>query len=190
MAEARQQHGQKAGAARLTVEPTGDPAFELLPISETMFVRRDSILKYELVRNSNGGIDSIRVIAPNEASEIKRISADKLVPSELLLAGKVAEAVEAYRKIKKEQPDNASINEDRLNNFGYVLMRQNKLPEAIAIFKINVEFYPASWNVYDSLGEAYMNNGEKELAITNYRKSLELNPANSNGAEILKKLLQ
>jgi Flp pilus assembly protein TadD len=69
-------------------------------------------------------------------------------------------------------------------------MRQNKLPEAIAIFKINVEFYPASWNVYDSLGEAYMNNGEKELAITNYRKSLELNPANSNGAEILKKLLQ
>jgi CubicO group peptidase (beta-lactamase class C family) len=190
MAEARQQHGQKAGAARLTVEPTGDPAFELLAISETMFVRRDSILKYELVRNSNGGIDSIRVIAPNEASEIKRISADKLVPSELLLAGKVAEAVEAYRKIKKEQPDNASINEDRLNNFGYVLMRQNKLPEAIAIFKINVEFYPASWNVYDSLGEAYMNNGEKELAITNYRKSLELNPANSNGAEILKKLLQ
>ena len=190
MAEARQQHGQKPGAARLIVEPTGDPAFELLPISETMFVRRDSILKYELVRNSNGGIDSIRVIAPNEASEIKRISADKLVPSELLLAGKVAEAVEAYRKIKKEQPDNVSVNEDRLNNFGYVLMRQNKLLEAIAIFKLNVEFYPASWNVYDSLGEAYMNNGEKELAITNYRKSLELNPANSNGAEILKKLLQ
>lgn len=190
LGDARQQHDQKPAAAKLIVEPNGDPAFELLPISDTMFVRRDSNLKYELVRNSNGGIDSIRVIAPNGTSDIKRISADKLVPSELLLAGKVADAVEAYRKIKKEQPDNVSVNEDRLNNFGYVLMRQNKLPEAIAIFKLNVEFYPASWNVYDSLGEAYMNNGEKELAIAHYRKSLELNPANGGGAEMLKKLLQ
>ena len=45
-----------------------------------------------------------------------------------------------------------------------------------------------SWNTYDSLGEAYMTNGDKELAIANYKKSLELNPANSNGAAMLKKL--
>lgn len=43
-------------------------------------------------------------------------------------------------------------------------------------------------NVYDSLGEAYMANGEKELAIQNYKKSLELNPKNTRGAEMLKKL--
>jgi tetratricopeptide (TPR) repeat protein len=63
-----------------------------------------------------------------------------------------------------------------------------KLPEAIAYFKLNVEFYPKSWNVYDSLAEAYMANGEKELAIANYKKSLELNPKNTNGAGMLKKL--
>jgi Flp pilus assembly protein TadD len=104
------------------------------------------------------------------------------------MTGKVAEAMSGYRKIKEEESDNAGINEARLNNLGYALMRQKKMAEAIALFKLNVEFYPAAWNTYDSLGEAYMNNGDKELAIANYKKSLSLNPQNSNGVEMLKKL--
>ena len=59
---------------------------------------------------------------------------------------------------------------------------------AIEIFKLNVEAYPQCWNVYHSLGEAYMRHGEKEFAIQNYEKSLELNPQNTNAAEMLKKL--
>lgn len=190
----RQQHGSSGAhpaITKLIVEPTGDPAFDLLPISETTFVRRDANIKYELVRNAAGAVDTIRLITPDGGNnEGKRISADSLVPSEFLLAGKIPEAIEGYRKIKREQPDNVSVEENRLNNIGYILMRQNKLPQALAIFKLNVEFYPAAWNVYDSLAEAYMNNGDKELAIANYKKSLELNPANANGAEMLKKLQQ
>jgi tetratricopeptide (TPR) repeat protein len=129
------------------------------------------------------------LITPGGSNEIKRIAADALVPSELLLAGKVSEALDGFRKIKREKPDNVSVSESRLNNFGYVLMRQRKLTEAIEIFKLNVEFYPNEWNVYDSLGEAYMNKGDKELAIANYKKSLELNPGNEGGARMLKKLL-
>jgi hypothetical protein len=67
-------------------------------------------------------------------------------------------------------------------------MRQKKMPEAIAVFKVNVELYPNSWNTYDSLGEAYMNNGDKELAMENYKKSLALNSNNTGGAAALKKL--
>jgi tetratricopeptide (TPR) repeat protein len=63
-----------------------------------------------------------------------------------------------------------------------------KLPEAIAYFKLNAELYPNSSNVYDSLGEAYMANGDKELAMTNYKKSLEPDPKNTNATEALKKL--
>ena len=174
---------------KLIVEPTGDPAFDLLPISETTFVRREANVKYELVRNAAGGVDTIKLITPGGSSEIKRISADTLVPSELLLAGKVSEALDGFRKIKREKPDNVSVSESRLNNLGYLLMRQKKLTEAIEIFKLNVEFYPNEWNVYDSLGEAYMNNGDKELAIANYKKSLELNPGNEGGATMLKKLV-
>jgi tetratricopeptide (TPR) repeat protein len=53
---------------------------------------------------------------------------------------------------------------------------------------LNVELYPASWNVYDSLADGYLANGDKELAIANYKKSLEMNPKNTNAAEALKKL--
>ena len=88
------------------------------------------------------------------------------------MAGKTSEALAGYRRIKSESPDNASVEEGRINNLGYVLMRQNKLADAIAIFKLNVELYPKAWNTYDSLAEAYMTNGEKELAIANYKKSL------------------
>lgn len=56
------------------------------------------------------------------------------------------------------------------------------------MFQLNVEAYPSSANVYDSLGEAYMLNGDQALAIKNYEKSLELDPANGNAVEMLKKL--
>jgi cytochrome c-type biogenesis protein CcmH/NrfG len=51
-----------------------------------------------------------------------------------------------------------------------------------------VHEYPQSGNVYDSLGEAYMKAGQKELAIQNYEKSLQLEPKNENAIEMLKKL--
>ncbi len=90
----------------------------------------------------------------------------------------------------KNNPINTYVNtEDQINVFGYQLLYDlNRVQEAVAVFKLNVEGYPLSWNVYDSLGEAYMVNEDKELAIRNYRKSIELNPENTNGNEILKKL--
>ena len=75
-----------------------------------------------------------------------------------------------------------------MNIFGYQLLQMKKNTEAIELFKLNVEAFPQSSNVYDSLGEAYMVNGDKELAIKNYVKSVELNPQNASGIEALKKL--
>jgi tetratricopeptide (TPR) repeat protein len=47
---------------------------------------------------------------------------------------------------------------------------------------------PQSSNVYDSLGEAYMDDGDRLLAIANYQKSLQINPKNGNAVAMLKKL--
>jgi len=63
-----------------------------------------------------------------------------------------------------------------------------KPKEALEIFKLNVFLYPNSANVYDSLAEAYSLNGNRELAIKNYKRSLELDPKNTNAAQQLKKL--
>jgi CubicO group peptidase (beta-lactamase class C family) len=183
---------------KLWASPTGDQEFELLPISETTFIRRGANIKYEfrtiavegpLANGQSRTATSIRLIFDNGNTSIaERIPEDRLVPLELLVAGKVDEAIDGYRKIKNEKPGNAAIAEARLNGIGYQFLRQKSLRGAIAMFKLNVEFYPNSANVYDSLGEAYEANGEKDLAIANYKKSLELNPQNSGAREKLKKM--
>ncbi|MFO7445385.1 MAG: DUF2911 domain-containing protein [Ignavibacteriaceae bacterium] len=63
--------------------------------------------------------------------------------------------------------------EVEVNNFGYVLLGAAKTDKAIEVFKFNVEKFPDSWNVYDSLAEAYMNKGENKLAKEYYQKALD-----------------
>ena len=96
--------------------------------------------------------------------------------------------LKAYKKMKSDGRDVYYFDEGELNRAGYRLLREGKTEAAILLFKINVEMFPQSFNVYDSLGEAYMANGQKELAIANYKKSLELNPNNQNAVEMLKRL--
>jgi cytochrome c-type biogenesis protein CcmH/NrfG len=54
--------------------------------------------------------------------------------------------------------------------------------------KLNVQEYPRSFNAYDSLAEAYMKNNQNELAIANFKESLQLNPENENARKMLEKL--
>ena len=97
---------------------------------------------------------------------------------------------DALQKLKRQLNEGSDIylEEYLMNAFGYELLRSDKVDEAIEVFKFNVEQFPESFNVYDSLGEAFMKNGDKDLAIQNYKKSLELNPANNNAVEMLKRL--
>ncbi len=89
----------------------------------------------------------------------------------------------------RNDPVNKYIDvEDEVNGFGYNLIRMSKLDDAIELFKINVELYPNSSNVYDSLAESYMLKGEKELAAKFYKKSLELNPNNANAVQMIEKM--
>jgi CubicO group peptidase (beta-lactamase class C family) len=174
--------------AKLIVAPTADLKFELLPVADGTFIRRDQNIKYTFVKSATG-VSELQVTLPRgPAITAPKVSAEALIPFEHLTAGNISKALEAYRQIKKESPDNAAVSQGRLNGLGYGFLRAKKLPEALAYFKLNVEFYPGSWDVYDSLAEGYMANGEKELAIANYKKSLEMNPKNSNGIEMLKKL--
>lgn len=88
----------------------------------------------------------------------------------------------------KEDKSKFYLSEGDLNRLGYVYLRDGKTKEAIEVFKLNVEAFPNSFNVYDSLGEGYMADGQTELAIVNYEKSVQLNPNNTGGVQALKKL--
>ena len=97
-------------------------------------------------------------------------------------------AIEKYHQMRNKLTAKDIMPEYAMNSIGYEFMRKKQYRDALKIFKLNAEAYPESFNVYDSLGEAYMENGDKELAIENYEKSLELNPDNENGKKRLEKL--
>lgn len=105
-----------------------------------------------------------------------------------IMGKNVDKAIKQYHELKKTRVDSYNFRETELNTLGYQLITKGKVKEAIEIFKLNVEAYPDAFNTYDSLGEAYMINGDKELAIQNYKKSLELNTNNTNAVNMLKRL--
>ena len=91
-----------------------------------------------------------------------------------------------YKEIKDS--GNYYLNENEMNLAGYQLLQSGKATEAASVFKLNVEAFPNSFNVYDSYGEALLALGDTMRAIENYKKSVKLNPANGNGLKTLKKL--
>ena len=106
---------------------------------------------------------------------------DALTP--LFMTKGLDAALAEYHRLAADEPAKWDFSEPQLNTLGYALIKHEKLEWAIAVFKLNTERFPRSSNVWDSLGEAYMN-----AAIANYRKALELNPHNENAAAMLKKL--
>jgi uncharacterized membrane protein len=97
-------------------------------------------------------------------------------------------AARQYHDLKDAGSPAYNFDESELNNLGYEFIRAKKFKEAIRILQLNVEAYPQSSNVYDSLGEAYLDDGNKPLAISNYKRSLELNPKNRAAVEVLRRL--
>ena len=100
----------------------------------------------------------------------------------------VDEAVKQYHDFRTAESSAYDFDEGELNALGYQLIRAKKFKESIRILQLNVEAYPQSSNTYDSLGEAYLDDGNKAQAIANYQKSLQLNPKNRNAILVLQKL--
>jgi CubicO group peptidase (beta-lactamase class C family) len=81
------------------------------------------------------------------------------------------------------------VGESELNLLGYQLLYGDKRAgDAIVIFKLNTTEHPKSSNAFDSLGEAYRRNGQRDLAIESYRAAIKLDPSNGHAAAALKEL--
>ena len=96
-----------------------------------------------------------------------------------------------YNDLKKTHAEEYGFDdENTLNEIGYYFLGKNKMADAIIVFEYNTKLFPNSWNVFDSLGEAYADKGDKEKALLNYKKSVQLNPNSQSGKDIIKKLEQ
>jgi tetratricopeptide (TPR) repeat protein len=106
---------------------------------------------------------------------------------QMLIRANFVNARQTYDELKKSNPD-FSLKENELDVWGFALAARGKIKEAIEVFKLNTELYPGSSQVYASLGEAYLNDGNKALAIANLEKSVKLNPQTVWTSAMLTKL--
>jgi CubicO group peptidase (beta-lactamase class C family) len=97
-------------------------------------------------------------------------------------------AIAQYQERKAAKPPQYDFNENVLNQLGYELLEKDRVSDAITVFKLNAEEYPKSANVYDSLGEAYAKAGNKQLAMENYQRALELDPNDQSAVDHIKEL--
>lgn len=96
----------------------------------------------------------------------------------------IAAGIDVYKKLQTK--GGYYFDESEFNLLGYVFLSAKRPEEAIGIFKLNVESYPQSWNVHDSLGEAYLTVDQLDKALECYKTSVDLNPKNKNGEEKIK----
>jgi pimeloyl-ACP methyl ester carboxylesterase len=99
-------------------------------------------------------------------------------------------AIQFFNQMHERNAGYSPFNETEMNLLGYSYLQNGNLQNAIKLFKLNTIVFPKSWNVYDSLGEAYLKDGQVYIAIANYEKSIELNPDNGNARNVLKEITQ
>ena len=148
-----------------------------------------------IMANSDQGIECAKFLAKAISQEygwkfpISNPSAPPILRA-IITAKGIDAALNWFTDLKNSGSNQINYGEYVLNGFGYQFMSNKDLPTAIKFFKLNTELYPQASNAYDSLAEAYMNAGERDLSIKNYEKSLELNPKNENAVQKLKSLRQ
>lgn len=97
--------------------------------------------------------------------------------------------IREYEKLKKQPSQEYDFDsESSLNEIGYAYLGKNRVDDAILIFEYNTKLFPASGNVFDSLGEAYYKKGNTKKALLNYKRSLELDPGNTNAKALIETL--
>lgn len=130
---------------------------------------------------------AIKNILKNEPYELPKISiATKMYA--IRIEHGIDSAIQFYNFSKVSNDNTYDFSEQELNLLGYKLWSLNKIDDAIKIFKINVVAYPSSSNAYESLGEAYLNKGDKEQARAAFKASLKLDATNQDAIRMLKRI--
>lgn len=109
---------------------------------------------------------------------------------EALTSPNIEAFLKKYRAYRANPAHVYVSSESGINQLGYNLMNRGRIDDAIEVFKLNVEHYPQSANVFDSLAEAYLNKGDKAQAVKYYEKALETDPGFASSIEALKRLKQ
>jgi len=104
--------------------------------------------------------------------------------------GGVEKAVKKYAEARKRDPQAILFSEAVMNRLGYEHLQAGDKKGAVELMKLNATAYPHSPNVYDSLSDAYLADGQKDLARQNAKKALELLPSDTTDPEDRRKAIK
>lgn len=127
---------------------------------------KDFEYEFQQFKNENHG----SVVLPAYYAGLRKVFAGWTPPQ----SGSFADLDNHYKKLSDRFGYKISPPENLVNRLGYQLLGAGKTTEAVEVFKKNVENYPNSANVYDSLGEAYEKNGQLKPARDNYEKAYKM----------------
>jgi pimeloyl-ACP methyl ester carboxylesterase len=137
--------------------------------------------------------DAAHLVPIEQPEEFNRLVLGFLEGRRLLSLIHTGETDAARRELEQilgTHPDLTLFGEQEINRLGYELIANGELDKALAVFELNVLAFPESWNVHDSLGEAFARRGDLEAAAASYSRSVALNPGNDNGVRALETLKQ
>lgn len=144
---------KKGGLMEMTVPPDQQDAG-----LSNMFAGKPGTIKIELVDFGDP--------APDGAALLKKKISDHGLD--------VAKA--KFEKLQTDNPNGYVFREGPMNSLGYELLADDNVEAAIYILTMNTKLYPESWNVYDSLADAYMEDGNRDMARKNYQMAVKINP--------------
>ncbi|HMG07975.1 MAG TPA: serine hydrolase [Mucilaginibacter sp.] len=136
----------------------------------------------------DGGIKELAFNAVYNLADWKLKKPVNLVIAPLMCKESFSKAKEKYFELKNNNSDDYDFNEEWLDKLGYAFVNEGKLQDAISVLQLNAEAFPKSVNCYDSLGEIYAMNGQKERAKEAFKTALKLDPNCERCLRKLKKI--
>ncbi len=104
--------------------------------------------------------------------------------------GGAEKAAQQLAAARQKDPKAKLFDEGLVNEIGYEHMQEGDNKGAIEILKLNATAYPDSANVYDSLSDAYLADGQRDLARENARKALKVLATDTTATEEFRKGIQ
>lgn len=140
-----------------------------------------------LLVNRSGAEGRLHDLAGEVFREIRGQSPALAALEEALDAGGYRNVAAIVEGIQHSHPQ-LNLTEDYVNRWGYRELEAGRVDQAIGLLQYNVETRPQSANAFDSLGEAYAVKGDREQALVNYRRSVELDPDNRHAINVIARL--
>jgi Photosynthetic reaction centre cytochrome C subunit/Tetratricopeptide repeat len=164
--------------------------------------KREKVVARKMILMSREITSKLPDVTGKTASELtslrcatchRGVAIPKLLPDVLTdTAAKsgVPAAIEQYRALRKQYYGGQSydFSEGALVALGNQLNGANKPDDALAFLQLNTEFYPNSAPTYAAMAQAYTRKNDKDSAIRNLEKAVQLDPNNPLAKRLLEQL--